>query len=417
MADDVKVKFGGDFSDLSKGASDAAAKAGTAMQGWVSDFAKSLKTSIASAFSLQNITSTLYTKGREQLREMADLDILSKSLGISSTELQQFAEMGKLAGLSQDQMAKAVQNANRLIAQAAVGNKGSQEALRQMGFTQQEVTSGQIKALDIVYKLGEGFKKNGNEVVTAAKAQAAFGESGSQMVDILRQGNDAIRERIRLMAIYSEEAVRAGRRANDAIERGEKIFYRETVGASFATIGNIAQTSEMRGLLSQTKEQLGIGSGGAEVQNVNPTTSELRDLNSKQMKAFVDALLKNAATQGITAQDVADYFKQKSTTQVGEESRNISARIASFASLAALEEENMKKQQLGKSRFVSEATPVLAASSLQQIGGGDISSVVSGLYSSGIEDNTRRTADATEKLANKADNVVQPTTGPTNLAK
>ena len=77
----------------------------------------------------------------------------------------------------------------------------------------------------------------------------------------------------------------------------------------------------------------------------------------------------------------------------------------------------MKQQQLGKSRFVSEATPVLAASSLQTIGGGDVASVVSGLYSSGIEDNTRRTADATEKIANKADNVVQPTTGPTNLAK
>jgi hypothetical protein len=405
MADDVKVKFGGDFSDLSKGASDAAAKAGTAMQGWVSDFAKSLKSSFANAFSLQNIVGTLYTKGREQLREMGELDVLSKSLGISSTDLQQFAEMGKLAGLSQEQMGKAVQNANRLIAQAAVGNRGSQEALKQMGFTQQEVTSGQIKALDIVYKLGESYKKNGNEVVAAAKAQAAFGESGSQMIDILRQGNDAIRERIRLMQIYSEEAVRRGRRANDLIERGEKIFYRETVGATFKTIGDIAQNEQMRDIALKAGEDVGL-------KGRSPST-----LNSEEFKKFSDAILKNAAAQGITAQDVADFYKNRSLTGTGEANRMTSGRIASFASLAALEEENMKKQQLGKSRFVSEATPVLAASSLQTIGGGDISSVVSGLYSSGIEDNTRRTADATEKIANKADNVVQPTTGPTNLAK
>lgn len=394
MADDVKVKFGGDFSDLAKGAQDAATKAGTAMQGWVADFRKSLASSLASTFSLQNITATLYSKGREQLREMADLDVLSKSLGISSTDLQQFAEMGKLAGLSMDQMGKAVQNANRLVAQAAVGNKGSQEALKQMGFTQKEVTSGQIKALDIVYKLGEGFKKNGNEIVTAAKAQAAFGESGSQMVDVLRQGNEAIRERIRLMQIYSEEAVRNGRRVNDVIERGEKIFYRETVGTVFSGLGKTAQLSEMTSIRNQAMEQVGIES-----------KSDINKLSPEKMKEFVDAMLKVGAQRGVGAQDIADFFKKISTegflgpsTQAADE-RNM--RIASYAQLAAVQEENLKKKQLGESRFVSPATPVLAASSLQQIGGGDVASVMSGLYTGSIEENTKRTADATEKMANK----------------
>jgi hypothetical protein len=309
--------------------------------------------------------------------------------------------MGKLAGLSQEQMGKAVQNANRLIAQAQVGNKGSQEALKQMGFTQKEVTSGQIKALDIVYKLGEAFKKNGNETVAAARATAAFGEAGSSMVDILRQGNDAIKERIKLMAIYSEESVRAGRRANDTIERGEKIFYREVGGAPFNVIGGIAKQSEMRSLISSTKEQLGIGTGGSEVQNVNPFASELQDLSHKQMQEFVNALLKNAATKGIAAQDVADFFKGKSQVQIGEQSRMLSGRISSYAQLAAIEEENLKKKQLGESRYLSGATPVLAASSLQQIGGGDVKSVTTGLLGNSIEDNTRRTADATEKIANR----------------
>jgi hypothetical protein len=410
MADDVKVKFGGDFSDLSKGASDAATKAGTAMQGWVSDFAKSLKSSIASAFSLQNIVGTLYTKGREQLREMAELDVLSKSLGISSTDLQHFAEMGKLAGLSQEQMGKAVQNANRLIAQAAVGNKGSQEALRQMGFTQKEVTSGQIKALDIVYKLGEGFKKNGNEVVTAAKATAAFGEAGSSMVDILRQGNDAIRERIKLMAIYSEESVRAGRRANDAIERGEKIFYRETVGQAFSTAGKISQQNEMTMLFAEASKNLGIERKG--IHNLPEKQKDIQMLAAEMAKV--------GASKGIPAQSQADFMKEFALSGAGathsEESRILMMRLASFMQYEATKEENFKKKQLGESRFLSGATPVLAASSLQQIGGGDVSSVLSGLYSSGIEDNTRRTAEATEKLANKDAGPMKPLP-PANLAK
>jgi len=273
-----------------------------------------------------------------------------------------------------------------------------------MGFTQKEVTSGQIKALDIVYKLGEGFKKNGNEVITAAKATAAFGEAGNSMVDILRQGNEAIRERIRLMQIYSEESVRRGRRANDLMERGEKIFYRETVGASFKTIGDVAQNEQMRDIALKAGEDVGL-------KGRSPSA-----LNSEEFKKFSDAILKNAAAQGITAQDVADYYKNRSLTGIGEANRLTSGRIASFASSAALEEENMKKKQLGESRFLSSATPVLAASSLQQIGGGDVSSVLSGLYSSGIEDNTRRTAEATEKLANKDAGPMKPLP-PANLAK
>ena len=376
MADDVKVKFGGDFTDLAKGAEDAAKTAWTAMQGWVSDFRKSLANSLASTFSLQNIVGTLYPKGREQLREMSELDVLSKSLGISSTDLQQFAEMGKLAGLSMDQMGKAVQNANRLVAQAAVGNKGSQEALKQMGFTQKEVTSGQIKALDIVYKLGEGFKKNGNEVIAAAKATAAFGEAGNSMMDILRQGNEAIRERIRLMQTYSEEAVRAGRRANDLIERGEKIFYRETVGAAFGSLGKAAQSAEMSSISKQAFQNLGLKS-----------MPEKEDV--KGMTALTNEIGKIAASRGIAMQDVADFFKQFPLSGIArmsmsEKERENMARLGSYAELSALQEENVKKKQLGESRFLSPSTPVLAASSLQQIGGGDVSSVMSGLYTNSI---------------------------------
>jgi hypothetical protein len=417
MADDVKVKFGGDFTDLAKGAEDASKKAGTAMSGWVSDFSKSLKSSLANAFSLQNIAGTLYSKGRDQLRELADLDVLSKSLGISSTDLQKFAEMGKLAGLSQDQMGKAVQSANRLIAQAAVGNKGSQDELKRLGFTQKEVTAGQINALDIVYKLGDYYKQTGKEVVVAAHAQAVFGESGASMVNILRQGNDAIRDRIRLMSIYSEQAVRAGRRTNDLIERGEKIAYRETLGAAFGTLGGIEQTSKMRDLVSTTKGQLGLGTGGSEVQNVNPFSSELANLNNEQMRKFMDAFLKNAAAKGITSQEVADFFKNKSMNQVGEGNRLLSGRIASYAELSSTEEENLKRKQLGESRYLSGASPVLATSSLQSIGGGDIAGIQTGLYQMSALDAAKTTAEATTRTAAAVEKASTTPTTVQNKAK
>jgi hypothetical protein len=53
----------------------------------------------------------------------------------------------------------------------------------------------------------------------------------------------------------------------------------------------------------------------------------------------------------------------------------------------------------------AQATPkeisALAASSLQQIGGGDITSVMSGLANNDVASNIARTADATERIANQ----------------
>jgi len=57
MADDVKVKFGGDFTDVPKGAETAVQSAGTIMGKWFGDYAKGLKDKLASAFSLDAIVS------------------------------------------------------------------------------------------------------------------------------------------------------------------------------------------------------------------------------------------------------------------------------------------------------------------------------------------------------------------------
>lgn len=392
MADDVKVKFGGDFSDLAKGAQDAAQKAGTALTGWVSDFGSSLKRSLASALSLDALVSSAISNAKEHMGKMNELDIMSKSLGVGSEDLQRFAEMGKLAGLSMDQMGKALQNANRLIAQAAVGNKGSQEALKQMGFTQEQVTSNQIKALDIVYKLGEGFKKNGNEVITAAKATAAFGEAGAGMVDVLRQGNDAIRERIRLMQVFTEEEVKSSARTAKIVDRGTARLKYIFGGFAAEAMGEAEVDTMLKQSRTAAEKTLNIGSP----EDFNKRWQNESGFRSK----YIGELSKEAATRGVDLHEMIASMKReqerkgKHATQEGNE-------VIMGLTAMSNQEAYAKQKQLGESRFLSAATPVLAASSLQQIGGGDVASVMSGLYTGSIEENTKRTADATEKIANK----------------
>jgi hypothetical protein len=395
MADDVKVKFGGDFTNLSKGAEDAAKKAGTALSGWVSDFGSSIKRSLASALSLDALVSTAISNAKEHMGKMNELSILSKSLGVGSEDLQRFAEMGKMAGVSMDQMGRALQNANRLIAQASVGNKGSQEVLKQMGFTQQQVTSGQVKALDIVYKLGEGFKKNGNEVLAAAKATAAFGDAGSNMVDVLRQGNDAIRERLRLMQLYTEGEVESAARTQKLVDRGSEKLKYIFGGFAVENMGRAESESLIRQATSETNKFFGFESS---------SDFEKRFKNESGFKSkYLEKLAQEASARGVNLSEMISTMEKDLEEKNSPRGKLTYDPATIIMGLRAMrnEEAFMKQKQLGESRFLSSATPVLAASSLQQIGGGDVSSVTTGLLGNSIEDNTRRTADATEKIANR----------------
>jgi len=62
-----------------------------------------------------------------------------------------------------------------------------------------------------------------------------------------------------------------------------------------------------------------------------------------------------------------------------------------------------------------QAAKVMAASSLQEIGGGDINSVLSGTYQSSMLDAANKTADNTSKLVQESGKPSQ--TKPVNVAK
>ena len=65
MADEVKVKFGGDFTDVPKGADAAAKQAGTAIANSFSDAAGKASKMFLGAFAVSSIVSSIYSGMRE----------------------------------------------------------------------------------------------------------------------------------------------------------------------------------------------------------------------------------------------------------------------------------------------------------------------------------------------------------------
>ena len=191
------------------------------------------------------------------------------------------------------------------------------------------------------------------------------------------------------MKIYSDEEVKAGARTARFYEKGkaklERTFgfgnFLESTGISLS-IGDVERYQE-----EFVKEK---GKG------YDPT---------KHKKEFFDYIFKRAKSEGYDAGELALTFTAMQgggALGLGRVTKEQSSFYESMINFARNEEEKAAKaeQAAAKNELVpikESNLPALAASSLQQIGGGDIASVAN-IYRGGVEDYTRRTAEATEKL-------------------
>jgi hypothetical protein len=113
--------------------------------------------------------------------------------------------------------------------------------------------------------------------------------------------------------------------------------------------------------------------------------------NPEKYKELISKLVKRGQKEGINAEDLSDMFAQ--TAEMGPEgNKDFLLKISeSIHELIPKTVDNALQSGPG--------AKALVASSLQEIGGGDIGSVMSGLGPNAIAENTLRTAVATEQIA------------------
>ena len=391
MADDVKVKFGGDFTDVPKGAETAVQSAGTIMGKWFGDYAKGLKDKLASAFSLDAIVSRFAEGFSASLEKFKEIDTIAKKLNVTRVELQQFAKLGKEFNMDMETMGRSIAFANKTLGAAAEGNKQAQNKLMQMGFTQKEVTSGNLKATEVLYKLAEAYEKN-KKIYGEAKASNllaidttnTFGRAGADLVTILKLGNEAMKERIKLMNIYSEAQVRGGARLARQKEKAEA-GVQKVYGDIMGFFGSNLEEVELGKIVSSAKVKSGFEF------NLENTTKSGQEKLIKEQPELIKSIAKNmteeATKKGINTKDLVDMLKES----------KFDTNRPLYDALAKQIESNIKPPT-GETE-IKTGTKALVASSLQEIGGGDIGSVMSGLGPNAIAENTLRTAVATEQIA------------------
>jgi hypothetical protein len=398
MADDVKVKFGGDFTDVPKGAEAAATAAGTKLKSWFSEGITSMMSSIGSAFAAQ----ALFDKLKENLEKASEyfkeLNHAIKTTGASGDEFQRVAYLGKTVGVTMESVGRAMGFFAKNMGAASKDAHGHGKILRELGFTNEQITSGNISATEVLAALAEQFKKTGNEAILASNSMSLFGRGGREMLPIIQKGKDAILEQAKSLKVYSNMELEAAETSERAGEQRSATYAKYWKDLTVFMGKGDARRIAKNVLEDVRSDMLKEGK--------NPAGENSEEYNQRVIKQL------QGKGVGLEVQKYA--FEQLQKNYGGGRFRPFESKEfqESFPGLMQALEKTKKEEKPAevKASTVSNVA-ALAASSLQQIGGGDITSVMSGLTNNEIADNTRRTADATERIAGKE----APKPGPQTL--
>lgn len=395
MADDVKVKFGGDFSDVSKGAKDAVNKAGASIESWWNDFAKSTSASVASALALSTLFGKFTDSVKETMVYFKELELGSKRFGSGlAPEFQKVARYGSEVGVSMETVGRTMTYFNKVRTEAAKGNETYIAILKQMGFTSEQIKSGNISAIEVLGRLADAYDKTGYESLVAQRAMAVFGIKGGELAAIFKNGRESMEAFTNSIGTMSEEAVRKLSRSQLKAEEFGRTLHRVFVQAPLEILAQASENAQISLLYDEVISDLEDGffgrdetaGGGTWKQQAQSEValvfSELKDLD--KMKAFLE----------------------EHRMRAGESPTEYQSLVG--AELSAL----IKREEERKKAAVKTTTPgveipiikeAMTASTLQSIGAGDVSSIMAGTYQASMLSAMQQTADNTQRIATQGD--------------
>lgn len=403
MADDVKVKFGGDFTDVSKGAESATKKAGNALSSWYNDFTKSTMASLASAVALSALFGKLVENMMATTKYAKEVDDAFKRFGkgTGSDEFQKVAKYGKEVGVSMEAVGRTMNYFAKVTDAAAKGNESHRNALLGLKFTEAEVSSGRISAIEVLARMSDEYDRTGNEALSAQRAVQLFGVQGEQLAAIYKNG------RHNLVA-FTDATKTLGDAQIEALAKTERRIekFKESMKGVGATImeqlGKASIFLEGRGVAKEVFNGTYGQTGGTVEQEARSISGQIYGELKGDKEAIASAIQK---LKGIET----SWFSSE------EESRTAKLAQENLYALMKKADEKPKEEKKETGPPLLNNVRAMAVSSLQEIGGGDVSSILSGTYQTSMLDAATKTAENTRKLAEEAEKA--PQAKPTNIAK
>lgn len=341
-----------------------------------------------------NLLTTAVEFGVEALKSGIEhgekIQKASRMTGLSTKEIQEFGYAAKMSGTSFDEFVQAMTNGNKVLGKLTLEGGYSIVALRRLGISIEGVRNHSVKSTDVLLAMADAYKKHAETSEMAALGNELFGDSFKTMIPMLRQGREGIQALKEAAPVVSGVSVSA---AADAGKVGGGVW--DWITTNFA--------AGITGFGSKDMAKIALAGVGANGDSKNAVDQLLKGADRswtgvlKNLIVPTDVLTATADQRygvrglGETTKDV----RNKVAEQFGDEKKWTERQkgiIAEFDKRIA-EEGNMSLQ---KGIFQP-------ASTMQQVGGGDVLSAVNRVDSlDAIKDNTARSANALEVMAANA---------------
>tara|TARA_R110002020_G_scaffold310416_1_gene526172 strand:- start:170 stop:1432 length:1263 start_codon:yes stop_codon:yes gene_type:complete len=206
----LTFKFGVDGSAYSRGLDK--------MRAETKSWASGIKGMIGGA-----LAGGLFIAGVKKMADQLDrIGKLSTRLGKSAEDLQRIGLVADLAGSGMERLAKALTMVEVNAGMAASGSKSMQAAFERMGINVEE-----FREADLVGQLGllsDGFLLAEKTGTGFSDAQLVMGGSAKELIPLLRQGSEEIKNQAASASVASNEMVENAQKMNDKITIWKNTF-------------------------------------------------------------------------------------------------------------------------------------------------------------------------------------------------
>lgn len=143
------------------------------------------------------------------VKKYADIADQAQKSGMDGEDFQRLANAANQAGVSMQTVAKASRELRILMKDAASGNQLAIDKLKALGFTQEQINSGTIKATDVFLQLANAMENAGSDAEKLAILTAIFGDKVStDLLPLLDTTRQKLRETFGETAVMDNKALR-----------------------------------------------------------------------------------------------------------------------------------------------------------------------------------------------------------------
>jgi hypothetical protein len=240
----------------------------------------------------------LFDKGMNAITgaidKYADANARARKLGVPFSEFFKLSEALEDAGISEETTAKAVKEMSIVLAEAQGGAESQTKALKDLGYTQDQISKGAIDVVDLFMRLADATKAARSEAERNNVVLTILGKkTGPELANALSAGSAELKKN---MAGASNATDDMGQRAEDT-----RVFWRnlgdEVSYAGMSVLKFFAESATYRDRFNSMNEAMKTATQG-----------KLDDAAASDLLAR--ALIRQGEAQGMTVDQMVKDLKK-----------------------------------------------------------------------------------------------------------